>query len=273
MKIATWNVNSIRARIPNFLAWVERDKPDIILVQELKCTEEQFPYEELDNLNYNIKVVGQKARNGVAIFSKYPLYDIQTFLPLYGLIEEDNDARYIEACIDYEGKVVKIASIYVPNGSPSAIESEGLKDITDTETFRKKMKFYERLRKKFQESMKENEIAIFGGDYNVCPNLYIDVYSPKKDGDITCTHQEREKFKNFLDDGISDIWRSLNPKLQEYTWWGYRPSYMWERNLGFRLDAFMLTPEAVKLIKSCNIIKDIRGREKPSDHVPMVCEI
>lgn len=275
MKIVTWNVNSIRARIINFLDFVKEFKPDIVLLQELKCTNEQFPFFELEAMNYNIEVCGEKGRNGVAILSKFPLYDIKKELPLYDIVDSDNESRYIEACFDYEGKVIKIASIYVPNGGPSAIDvRSGIKDETSTHNFHWKMKFYDRLNKKFQESIKNEEIAFFGGDYNVCPNLNMDVYSIEKDGSITCTQQERDKFQEFLNNGMIDIWRLLNPNLKEYSWWGYRPFYMWEKNLGYRLDAFLITPNAKKIVNKCNIYaQETRSKEKASDHVPMMCEI
>lgn len=274
MKIATWNVNSIRARIENFLLWFREEKPDIILLQEIRCTNEQFPYEAFDELNYNIEVLGEKSRNGVAIFSKYKIYDVVNKLPLYNIVDKDDTSRYLEVCIDYNGNVIKIASIYVPNGGPSAIdEKNGVKDYTTTENFINKMKFNDRLNNRFQESIKNNEIAFFCGDYNVCPNLYMDVYSTSKDGSITCTEQERQKFKMFLDGGMVDVWRNLNKNSRDYSWWGYRPYYMWKKDYGYRLDAIVATPEANKLVKNCKICKQVRAQEKASDHVPMVCEI
>lgn len=275
MKIATWNVNSIRARIVNFLEFIKEFKPDVVLIQELKCVNDQFPFLELESMNYNIEVCGEKARNGVAILSKFPLYDVKKELPLYGITDSDNEARYIEANIDYDGKVIKLASIYVPNGGPSADDvRNGIKDETTTNNFYKKMKFLDRLKIKFQETIKNEEIAFFGGDYNICPNLNMDVYSVEKDGVITCTQKERDKFAELLSTGMIDIWRKLNPDLKEYSWWGYRPFYMWEKNLGYRLDAFLITPITEKLVKNCTIYaKETRPKEKASDHVPMMCEI
>lgn len=274
MKIATWNVNSIRARITNFMDWIKIDDPDLVLLQELKCTEEQFPFFEFETLGYNINVVGQKGRNGVAIFSKYRMFDISKSLPTYNIVDEDDTARYIEAYIDYNGKVIKIISVYVPNGSPTVEETrQGVDDLTKTDTFYNKMKFIDRLKIKMKETIKNNEIAFFCGDYNICPNLYIDVYTPKKDGVISCTQNERDKFQELLDVGMNDIWRTMNPDLHEYSWWGYRPYQMFEKNQGYRLDAILTTPEATKLVKSCYINKKIRAQTTPSDHAPMICEI
>ena len=272
MKISTWNVNSIRARIENLLSWLKETNPDIVLLQELKCTDDQFPILELSNLNYNIIYKGQKSYNGVAILSKYKLYDIKYDLPLYDIIDYDNDSRYIEAKFDIDNKTIRVASIYVPNGGPASNFTGD--DITETDRFYNKMKFCDRLVKLFNDSIKNNEISFFGGDFNICPVLEKDVYSVKKDGVITCTQKERDKFAELLSTGMIDIWRKLNPDLKEYSWWGYRPFYMWEKNLGYRLDAFLITPITEKLVKDCTIYaKETRPKEKASDHVPMMCEI
>ena len=136
------------------------------------------------------------------------------------------------------------------------------------------MIFCDRLKMKLKESIDNNEIAIYGGDYNICPNLYMDVYSPSKDGVITCTEQERQKFREFLETGVKDIWRDLNPDFKEFSWWGYRPYTMWEKNQGYRLDALLTTPEATKLVKASKIFsKETRGKEKASDHAPITCEV
>jgi exodeoxyribonuclease-3 len=245
-----------------------------MLLQELKCTQEQFPFMELNHLNYNIEIVGQKGRNGVAILSKFPLHDVEYKLPLYDIVEKDDEARYLEARIDFKDKSIKIASIYVPNGGPSVLDvNNDIKDIVATGNFTNKMKFFDRLKIKFAEDVKNDEVAIFGADYNVCPNLFMDVYSPTKDGSITNTQQERDKFAELLRIGVSDIWREMNPKMKEYSWWGYRPMTMYEKNQGYRLDALLATPMVKNLVKKCEILRDIRREEKPSDHAPMMCEI
>jgi exodeoxyribonuclease-3 len=123
------------------------------------------------------------------------------------------------------------------------------------------------------EDIRNDEMAIFGADYNVCPNLYRDVYSPTKDGSITNTRQERDKFAELLETGVSDVWRDMNPEAMEFSWWGYRPVTMYGKNQGYRLDALLATPSAKGLIKKCEILRYVRGEARPSDHVPMVCEI
>lgn len=270
VKISTWNVNSIRARINLLIEWLKNTQPDIVMLQELKCTDEQFPMLELSDLNYNIIFKGQKSYNGVAILSKFKLYDIVYDLPNYGIVETDNESRYIEAKLDLNGKSLKIASIYVPNGGPP-MGYEG--DITETEKFYSKIKFYRRLNILFKESLEKKETVFYCGDFNVCPILEKDVYSVQKDGAITCNIKERNEFQEFLKSGMYDTFRELNPDLMEFSWWGYRPMNMFEKNQGYRLDAILTTKESFSLIENCFVEKELRSMSKPSDHVPMTCVI
>lgn len=267
IKIVTWNVNSIRSRIENLKNYIKNENPDVILLQELKCTNEQFPFIELNDLNYNIEIIGQKAYNGVAIMSKYPLYDVKKELPLFSLVDEDLEARYIEARFDYDGKSLKVASVYVPNGDTT----EKVKDPTETEKFYRKIKFYKRLKEQFLLDLKNSEFSIYGGDFNTCPEL-IDMYSIKKDGDICCNIKERVEFKEFINAGMVDLFRHINKDLIEFSWWGYRAK-SWDKNYGLRLDALLTSKENLNYIKECGIDKGVRAEEHPSDHVPMYCLI
>jgi exodeoxyribonuclease-3 len=255
--------------------WVDEYRPDVLLLQELKCEEQQFPLFELDNLGYNVEIFGQKARNGVAILSKFPIYGTSRGLLLDGQNYDNTDSRYMETHFDLGGKTIKIASIYAPNGGPTVKDmNSGIDDVKTTESFVQKLDFFDKLAAKLRESVVADEIAFFGGDYNICPNLHMDVYTTKKDGNITCTEEEREKFRGLLDVGVSDVWRKLNPELIEYSWWGYRPYFMWEKNQGFRLDAILTTPAATNSVLGCKIYsKETRGKEKASDHAPMMCEV
>lgn len=156
IKIATWNVNSIRSRIPNVLKWLETSKPDILLLQELKCTNENFPYSEFENLGYNIEVVGQKAYNVVAIFSRFKLDEVVKFLPLYNIErEEDKEARYIETLVNIDGNVFSIASVYLPNGTEC--NPDNLEKLDEREKFYRKLRFYERLREGFKIALHNGE--------------------------------------------------------------------------------------------------------------------
>jgi exodeoxyribonuclease-3 len=269
LKISTWNVNSIRARLKNFLQWARFHKPDVILLQEIKCTRQQFPIVELENLNYNIEIFGQKAHNGVAIMAKFPLYEVQRE------IFDDNgavEARYEEAYLDWGRIPLKIVSVYAPNGGPSVMDiNNGLTAITDTNSFHHKLKFFDGLREKLRSMVTGDEVAFVGGDYNICPQLAMDIYSSQKDGSITCTATERKKFKELLDIGMVDIWRHLHPQTREYSWWGYRPQQMWQKNQGYRLDMLLATPRAMELVKKCEIQRELRNEEHASDHVPVTC--
>lgn len=270
IRISTWNVNSIRARITSLIEWLKNTQPDIVMLQELKCTDEQFPILELSELNYNIVFKGQKSYNGVAILSKFKLYDTVYDLPTYDIVDIDNESRYIEAKIDINGKSVKIASIYVPNGGPP-MGYEG--DITETEKFYSKIKFYKRLNILFKENLKKEELVFYCGDFNVCPILEKDVYSVQKDGAITCNIKERNEFQEFLNSGMHDTFREINPNLMEFSWWGYRPINMFEKNQGYRLDAILATKASLQIVEDCFIEKNLRSTPKPSDHVPMTCII
>ncbi len=208
IKIATWNVNSIKSRIPNVLKWLETSKPDILLLQELKCTNENFPYLEFENLSYNIEVVGQKAYNGVAIFSRFKLDEVVKFLPLYNIErEEDKEARYIETLVNIDGNVFSIASVYLPNGTEC--NPDNLEKLDEREKFYHKLRFYERLRERFKIALHNGEKLIMGGDFNTCPEL-VDMYSIKKDGDICCHRSEKAKLREILNLGISDVLRKFH---------------------------------------------------------------
>lgn len=270
LKISTWNVNSIKARLPLLLEWLKNTNPDIVLLQELKCINENFPSVELEELGYNLILNGQKTYNGVAILSKYPVEDIVLELPRYGIEkDEDTEARYAEVLIIVNGEAVRIASVYVPNGGVTHLPT-GL-EVNETDRFQYKMRFYERLKKRFSELLEYNEISIFAGDYNVCPEIF-DMYSPKKDGTVCCHIDERVKFRSIKSIGLTEVWRALNPDVQEFTWWGYR-TRGWETGKGLRLDHILASPMAMDRIEKSYIETDIRDREKTSDHAPLTCEI
>jgi len=268
LTLSTWNVNSVRARIPRLIEYINEQKPDVLLLQEIKCLEDSFPYLELESLGYNIAIKGQKSYNGVAILSKFPLDEVIKELPLYGLEKEDPAARYIEALINVDGTVVRIASVYVPNGGHINLEPN--QKVNETDYFLHKLRFYDRLKKRFEESLRENEIALFGGDYNTCPEIF-DMYSEKKDGQVCCHIDERIKFKEFLAIKMTDAFRKLNPDLQKFSWWDYRTSG-WKNGRGLRLDQILSTPEAMKKMSSCvTHDQETRGKERPSDHAPTCC--
>jgi exodeoxyribonuclease-3 len=258
MHIATWNVNSVKSRITHLVQYIRDYAPDVLLLQELKCQTEDFPYMEIEELGYNVAAHGQKSYNGVAILSKYPIEDVITLLPGDA---NDDQARYIEAVISTSGKALRVASIYVPNGQSP-----------DSEKFPYKLRFFERLHAHIRTLLRHEEILVLGGDYNVAPEA-IDVFDPKSLNGTTCFHpEERARFRSLLHLGLTDAYRATNDNTQHFSWWDYRGSG-WEHNKGMRIDHLLLSPGAADLLQSSDIMDITRGWEKPSDHAPVVCEI
>jgi exodeoxyribonuclease III len=256
ISIATFNVNSIKARLPNLLAWLDEATPDIVLLQELKCTDDTLPAMEIEERGYNIASHGQKTYNGVAILSKFPLDDITR-----GLAGDDADAqaRYIEAVVSIPGGALRVASAYVPNGQ----------DVT-SDKFPYKLKFLERLRAHWAERLTYNEVAILGGDFNVAPEP-IDVYDPAALDGSVCYHPlERERLRALMHLGFYDAFRTLNPTTQQFSWWDYRGGG-YQRGHGMRIDHLLLSALAVDTLTACTIDETPRGQEKPSDHAPVMC--
>lgn len=254
LTVSTWNVNSIRQRLGLLVDWLAKDQIDVVLLQELKCTKDQFPYSELEELGYNIVVNGQKAYNGVAILSKMPIEDCVMVLPGD---DEDEQARYIECVVSVSGLAIRVSSIYVPNGR----EIHSL-------SFKYKMNFYERMYRHFDSLLKYEELMVLGGDYNVAPEE-IDVYDPEKlDGRIGFHLEERGKFRQLLNLGLYDAFRALNSDKKEFSWWDYR-SKGWKCNRGMRIDNILLSPQALDKATSCSILSPMRDLEKPSDHAPV----
>lgn len=254
LKIATWNVNSVRQRLPSLCKWLQNDSVDVVLLQELKCTDDNFPYLAIEELGYNCVLSGQKAYNGVAILAKFPIEDILIHLPGD---EEDNQARYIEGVISLPDQAIRVASIYVPNGQ----------EVGST-AFVYKMKFFDRLYEHFRSLLEYEETMLLGGDYNVAPEE-IDVYDPVKlDGKVGFHIDERAKFRRLCYLGLNDAFRLTNPEEQQFSWWDYR-SRGWQYNRGMRIDNILLSPQATDKLLSCTIHSQMRGEDKPSDHVPI----
>lgn len=258
LRIATWNVNSIRTRLHQLLPWLRENGPDVALLQELKCTNDAFPYLEIEELGYNIKTHGQKTYNGVAILSKYPLEDVRTNLP-----GEDSDleARYIEAVVCLKDSAVRVASIYVPNGQSP-----------DSEKFAYKLRFLERLHTHTQTLRAFEEALVLGGDYNVAP-FACDVYDPASLEGTVCYHpQERQRLRTLLNSGLYDAFRLKHPEAHAYSWWDYR-SGAFESGKGMRIDHLLLSPQAADCLEECAIEERLRGQERPSDHAPVVATL
>lgn len=256
--IATFNVNSIKARLPNLLSWLKEARPDIVLLQELKCVDEAFPTLEIEECGYNIATHGQKTYNGVAILSKFPLEDITRGLP--GDVA-DEQARYIEAVASIPGGALRVASAYVPNGQ----------EVT-SDKFPYKLAFFERLRTHWQERLTYHEIAVLGGDFNCAPEA-IDVYDAAAlDGSVCYHPAERERLRALFHLGLYDAFRTLHPTRQQFSWWDYRGNG-YERGHGLRIDHLLLSPMATDCLTACIIDETPRQQEKPSDHAPVICTL
>lgn len=258
MKIASWNVNSINSRQLHLLNWLREARPDVVLLQELKCINDAFPGEAITDLGYNLALHGQKTYNGVAILSLYPIDEFTTTLP------NDPDrlqSRYIEAIISIPGKAIRIASVYVPNGQEIGCDK-----------FDYKMRFLEALHGHMQKLASNDEMVMIGGDYNIAPED-IDVYDAKKLANSICFSQlERQKFQQLLRLGYYDAYRLANKSAQEFSWWDYRAG-AWPQNHGMRIDHILLSPEASDLLLSARIEHGLRGLAKPSDHAPIVVSL
>jgi exodeoxyribonuclease-3 len=253
MKIATWNVNSVRQRLEHLLSYLKEVEPDVLCLQELKCMDEAFPRLEVESAGYNVAVHGQKTFNGVAILSKRPI-EVHTGLPGD---ENDTQARYIEATVPDGNGVIRVASIYLPNGNP-----------VGTEKYTYKLAWMDRLIAHTRELMRLEEPLVLAGDYNVIPSPG-DCHDPAAwANDALFLPQTREKFRTLLNLGLTDALRAVRDDTGLYTFWDYQAG-AWQRNNGIRIDHLLLSPQAADRLKSVEIDKDMRAREKPSDHVPI----
>ncbi|MFW0777222.1 MAG: exodeoxyribonuclease III [Rickettsiales bacterium] len=255
MIVAAWNVNSVKARLNHLLDWLKTDSPDVVLLQELKCVDEAFPTMEVEELGYNIATHGQKTYNGVAILSKYPIDDI-----IRGLPDNDSDeqARYIEAVICHPKTVMRVASVYVPNGS----------DIT-SDKFPYKLAFLDRLYEHCKTLLSYDEAFVIGGDYNIAP-MEVDVHNPGAWKDSVLTHDEvRTRFRKLLNLGIYDAAQVM--RNHDFSWWDYRGG-AFNKDDGLRIDHLLLSPQATDLLKHYSVKKELRALEKASDHAPVVGE-
>ena len=258
MKIATWNVNSIKARLPNVLDWLEDAAPDVALLQEIKTVDENFPAMEIEERGYNCAVHGQKSYNGVAILSKHPLSDVTTGLPGD---KDDDQARYVEAWVEAGDDSVRVASIYLPNGNP-----------VDTDKYPYKLKWMDRLAARAQALLHNEEPVVLGGDYNVI-QADGDCYDPAAWVDDALFKPEtRAKFRTILNLGYTEAWRTLHNETHVYSFWDYQKG-AWQKDNGIRIDHLLLSPQAADRLTACEIDKGPRGKEKASDHTPVWCEL
>lgn len=251
MKIATWNVNSVKARLEVALDALKELRADVVLLQELKCEDLAFPAEPFEDMGYNVCTHGQKTYNGVAILSKYPLEDIRRGLPGF----EDPQARYVEA---FTGGL-RVASVYVPNGQ-----------ALDSEKFPYKMAFLEALFAHTQHLLSYEEPCVVGGDFNIAP-FEADTYNQAyiQENHIHCSEKERAALRRFFYHSYTDALRAANPDVKDlYTWWDYRAA-SFQNNHGLRIDHLLLSPQATDKMLAAHVQIAPRAADKPSDHTPV----
>jgi len=257
MKIASWNVNSVRARIINVLDYLKKDKPDILFLQEIKTENINFPTDEFKKIGYESFVFGQKSYNGVAFLSKIKIDKIDT-----SFINDDlKQSRIITGDIQIKQKKIKLINIYVPNGNP-----------INTEKYLYKKKWLDKFLKSIKKTLLNEKNIIISGDFNIIPDE-IDVYDHNRfSNDALYKIEIRKYFRELINYGFTDIFRQLKKDKQEYTFWDYMAG-SWVKNYGMRIDHFLVTNNLLENIKTININKNPRGKIKPSDHTPIELEI
>jgi exodeoxyribonuclease III len=257
MRIVTWNVNSIKQRLEHLLAFVRTAEPDVVCLQELKCIDEAFPRAEVEAAGYNVATLGQKAYNGVAILSKRPLEDVRRGLPG----EADEQARYIEGAISTDGGVVRVASIYAPNGNPLG-----------TPKFDYKLAFLERLAGHARDLLRLEEPLVLCGDYNVIPEPIDAAHPSAWSNDALFQPESRAQLRALIHLGLTDAVRACSDEPGLYTFWDYQ-AFSFQRNNGIRIDHLLLSPQAADRLRTASIHKETRSWDKPSDHVPVTVDL
>jgi exodeoxyribonuclease III len=253
MKISSWNVNSVRARIENILTYIKESKPDILLLQEIKTQEETFPKDAFQSIGYDSYIFGQKSYNGVAIISQVKVDKINT-----SFIKDDlKQSRIITGEISLGKKKIELINIYVPNGNP-----------VETEKYEYKKNWLKKFINNVKKKLAKNSNLLIAGDFNIIPEE-IDVHDFKRyENDALGRLEIRKKYRELINLGFKDIYRFINKKKQEYTFWDYFAG-SWQKNYGMRIDHFLLSNNLIENISSININKKPRSKAKPSDHTPI----
>ena len=273
LRVATWNINSIRIRLELLRNVIKTNNLDVILLQETKCQESDFPSSTVQSMGMNYVYKGQKSYNGVAILSKYPIELETKELPLYDLQDADDEARYIECIITVNGKIIRLASVYVPMGGSVLNPGETLEESA---RFKYKLNFYKRLKLRIEEIKSntnnfQDEYVIFAGDLNVAQEE-IDLTHPKaNDGGVGFHPLERQALREIKSVGLYDAFRTKYPNTTQYSWWDYRTK-AFERNVGWRLDYLLVSQNIINTMKDCYVDMATRGKAKTSDHAPTIID-
>ena len=258
MRVATWNINGVKARLPVLLEWLSQSSPDVVCVQEIKSVDEAFPREPIEELGYTVETHGQKGFNGVALLSKRPFEEVARGLPGD---EADEQARYIEGIIATDREPLRIASLYLPNGNP-----------TDGPKFDYKLDWMDRLIAHAGRLREVEEGFVLLGDYNVIPHPSDKYDDGDWEHDALWKPQSRARLRALRGLGLRDAIECVGDEPGRYTFWDYQGG-AWPRNKGFRIDHALLSPEAADRLVSATIESHVRGWEKTSDHVPVVVEL
>ncbi len=257
MKIATFNINGILARHDALLAWLQETAPDVVCLQETKKIDAEFPRAAFEALGYQIELHGMKSFNGVAILSKLPLTDVTRRLPGD---EDDLQTRWIEATVQGR-RPVRVTALYLPNGNPAPGPKYDFK-----------LAWMERMRQRVAALLKTEQALVFCGDYNIIPQP-VDAAKPEAWAtDALFLPASRAAYQRLLALGLTEAFRARNQKPGQYTYWDFQAG-AWERNNGIRIDHHLLSPQAADLLVDARIDKEVRGRERPSDHVPIWIEL
>jgi exodeoxyribonuclease-3 len=252
MKIATWNVNSLRVRIGHVVEWLERERADVLALQETKTKDEDFPVDTFAELGYQIAFSGQPTYNGVALISRQPISDVRTDIESF----EDPQRRVLAATIDG----IRIHNLYVPNGQ--SVESD---------KYQYKMRWLEALRRQVQHELDEYPNSILLGDFNIAPEDR-DVHDPAAwAGKVLCSDPEREALQALTALGFQDVFRNFEQEESSFSWWDYRAA-AFRRNMGLRIDLILASGELKESCSSCRIDVEPRRLERPSDHTPVIAE-
>jgi exodeoxyribonuclease-3 len=256
MRIATWNINGVKARIETATAWLKATSPDIVCLQEIKSEDAAFPTEAFGDLGYNVAVHGQKGFNGVALLAKLPLDEVH-----HGLEGGGDQARFIEAVVSVKGGALRVASIYAPNGNP-----------IDSDKFGFKLDWLERLERHAAGLLRAEEAFVLAGDFNIIPETLDARFPEKWTADALFQPEARAAWRRLVNLGLTDAIRACTAEGGSYTFWDYQAG-AWQKDNGIRIDHHLLSPRAADRLVAASIDKAPRGWDKPSDHVPVIIEL